>query len=93
MLQSLGDDNLILGGGGGLALLVGADYLFLSRARPENLFPGKSRTEYLFSTATNFLKSKKKKIKRGGGGSARVKKRGQDLAVHVLYNVLQTTCM
>ena len=66
------------GGGGvwGLALLVGTDYLFSSRARPENLFPGKSRTEYLFSTATNFLKSKKKKKKKnwgGGGGSARVK--------------------
>ena len=42
------------GGGGGLALLVGTDYLFSSRARPENLFPGKPRTEYLFSTATNF---------------------------------------
>ena len=48
----LGDDHLILRGGG-LALLVGTDYLFSSRARPENLFPGKSRTEYLFSTATN----------------------------------------
>ena len=62
----LGDDHLILrGGGGGLALLVGTDYLFSSQARPENLFPGKSRTEYLFSTATIFFKSKKKK---GGGG-------------------------
>ena len=57
-------------GGGGLALLVGTDYLFSSRARPENLFPGKSRTEYLFSTVTIFLKSKKKakKKKNGGGG-------------------------
>ena len=35
-------------GGGGLALLVWTDYLFSSRARPENLFPGKLRTEYLF---------------------------------------------
>ena len=52
------------GGGGGLALLVGTDYLFSSRARPENLFPSKSRTEYLFSTATIFLKSKKKKKKK-----------------------------
>ena len=52
---SLGDDHLILrGGGGGLALLVGTDYLISSHARPENLFPGKLRTEYLFSTATNF---------------------------------------
>ena len=35
----LGDDHLILrGGGGGLALLVGTDYLFSTRARPENLF-------------------------------------------------------
>ena len=42
------------GGGGGLANLVGTDYLFSSRAWPENLFPGKPRTEYLFSTATNF---------------------------------------
>ena len=69
--------------------MVGTDYLFSSRARPENLFPGKSRTEYLFSTATYFLKSKKKKkkekekMKGGGGVSARVKKRGQDMALHV----------
>ena len=56
--------------------LVGTDYLFSWRARPENLFLGKPRTEYLFSTATNFWKSKKKKKKekekkkkkRGGGG-------------------------
>ena len=60
----LGDDHLILRGG--LALLVGTGYLFSSRARLENLFPGKLRTEYLFSTATNLWKSKKKK--RGGGG-------------------------
>ena len=33
---------------------IGTDYLFSSRARPENLFPGKLRTEYLFSTARNF---------------------------------------
>ena len=75
--------------GGGLALLVGTDYLFSSRAWPENLFPGKSRTEYFFSTATHFFK----KQKEGGVVSARVKKRGQDLAFHVLHNVLQTTCM
>ena len=59
------------GGGGGLALLVGTDYLFSSHALPENLFPGKLRTEYLFSTATNFWKSKKKKKKKkkkGGRG-------------------------
>ena len=63
----LGDDHLNLrGGGGGLALLVGTDYLFSSRARPEHLYPVKSRTEYLFSIATIFLKSKKKK--RGGVG-------------------------
>ena len=49
-----GEDHLILREGGGLALLVGTDYLFSLRARPENLFPGKPRTEYLFSTATNF---------------------------------------
>ena len=69
--------------GGGLALLVGTDYLFSSRARPENLFPGKSRTEYLFSTANNFFKKQKKKKKKwwggGGGGvcSARVKKKSR----------------
>ena len=58
-------------GGGELALLVGTDYLFSSRARPGNLFLGKPRTEYLFSTATNFWKKqkkkKKKKKKKGGG--------------------------
>ena len=41
-------------GGGGLANLVGTNYLFSSRTRPENSFQGKPRTEYLFSTATNF---------------------------------------
>ena len=60
------------GGGGGLANLVGTDYIFSSQAPPENLFPGKSRTEYLFSTATNFLKSKKKKSGgRGGRGGGK----------------------
>ena len=52
--------------------MVWTDYLFSSRTRPENLFPGKSRTEYLFSTATNFLKSKKKKKNGGGGGGGGV---------------------
>ena len=63
------------GGGGGLALLVGTDYLFSSQARRENLFPGKSRTEYLFSTATILPPPQKKFKKIGGGGcsSARVK--------------------
>ena len=62
----LGDDHLILsGGGGGLALLVGTDYIFSSRARPENWFPGKPRTEYLFFNRNKFLKKKKT---RGGGG-------------------------
>ena len=46
-------------GGGGLANLVGTDYLFSSQARPENLFPGKPRTEYLFSTATKFFEKAK----------------------------------
>ena len=52
---------------GGLTDLVGTDYLFSSRARPENLFPVKPRTEYLFSTATHFGKSNKKM----GWGSVR----------------------
>ena len=59
------DNHLILRG---LANLVGTDYLFSSRVRPENLFPGKPTTEYLFSTATYFLKKTKT-----GWGSARVK--------------------
>ena len=57
--------------GGGGAGTFGRDiYLFSSRARLENLFPGKPRAEYLFSTAIN-CKAKKKK-KGGGGVSARV---------------------
>ena len=63
-------------GGGGLALLVGTDYFISSRARPENLFRGKSRTEYLFSTATNFLKSKKKKNKKKKRKPNKQKKEG-----------------
>ena len=61
-IDKLGDDHLILRGGGrgGAGTFGRTDYLFLSRARPENLFPGKSRTEYLFSTATNFFKKEKK---------------------------------
>ena len=51
--------------GRGPANLVGTDYLFSTRARPENLFPGKPKTEYLFSTAANFWKSDKTKM--GGG--------------------------
>ena len=61
--------------GAGLVLLVGEDYLFSSPARPENLFPGKPRTEYLFSTQQIFEKAKKKK-KRGGGGLVRGFSRG-----------------
>ena len=57
--------------------MVGKDYLYSSRTRPENLFPGISRTDYLFVTATNFLKSqKKKKKKMGGGGAVRGLSRG-----------------
>ena len=36
----LGDEQLDSEGRGGLALLVGTDYLFSSRTRPEYLFPG-----------------------------------------------------
>ena len=53
--------------GGGMANLIGTDYLFSSRARPENLFPGKPSTEYFFSTVQNFYEKAKKKVKRGGG--------------------------
>ena len=60
------------GGGGGLANLVGTDSLFSSRARPENLFPGKPRTEYLFSTKEVFEKAKRKGgIVRGLGKDGR----------------------
>ena len=64
---------MILRGGGGLALLVGTDYLFSSRAWPENLFPGKPRTEYfqpqqIFEKAKKKKKKKKKKRKKRGGG-------------------------
>ena len=47
-------------GGGGLAK-AGTDYLFSAWARSENWFPRIPRPEYLFSSATNFWKSKKKK--------------------------------
>ena len=60
------------GGGGGLAILVGTYYLFSSRAWPENLFPGKPRTECLFSTAKFFWKSKTKIRKKREGVSAGV---------------------
>ena len=54
----------------------GPDYLFSSRVRPENLFPGKPRTEYLFSTTTFFFKKQKKKTKnKGGGGGVLVHRR------------------
>ena len=68
-----------------MALLVGTDYLFSSRVRPENLFPGKPRIEYLFSTTT---KSKQKEKKGGGVGGGGVLVRGfsrggQDMAFYV----------
>ena len=60
--------------GGGLANMVGTDYLFSPWVRLENVFPGKPKTEYLFSTATIFFKKAKKKGLewglRGGGGGA-----------------------
>ena len=63
-------------GGGGLVNLVGTEYLFTSWARLENLFQGKPRTEYLFSTATNFWKSKKKKKKNKKNKKKKNKKGG-----------------
>ena len=45
-----------VGVGGGLANLVGTDYVFIACARPENLFSGKPRPKYLFLSATKFLK-------------------------------------
>ena len=74
------------GGGGGWHFWSGQSIYFhhgLGRVKRDRIF--------IFNR-NNFLKSKKKKME-GGGGSARVKKRGQNLAVHVLHNVLQTTCM
>ena len=66
----LRDDHLILRGGG-LAHLVGEDYLFSSNARPEYLFPGSRGQNIYFQPQQIFEKAKKKK--RGGGGvSARV---------------------
>ena len=61
------------GGGGGLEFLVGTDYLFSSRAWPENLFPGKPRTEYLFSKPQQIFEKATKKcvcvcVCGGGGG-------------------------
>ena len=69
MPQTRRDENTLRGRpfdyeGAGLAILVGEDYLFSSRARPENLFPGKARTEYLFY----YEKAKKKKENKKGGG-------------------------
>ena len=50
------------GGGGGLANLVVADYLFSSRAWPENLFPGKPKTSNIYFQSQHiFGKSEKKK--------------------------------
>ena len=60
----LGDDHLIMRGGG-LALLVREDYLFSSRARPENLFPGKPEDRIFIFNRNKFLKNQK--IKKGGG--------------------------
>ena len=37
-------------GGGGADTSIGTDYLFSSRARPENLFPGKSSRECVLRT-------------------------------------------
>ena len=66
------DDHLILwGGGGDWQIWSGQIIYFHHGARPENLFPRKLRTEYLFSIATNFCISKKKKmvcVCVGGGG-------------------------
>ena len=63
---------------GGLALLVGTDYLFSSRAQPENYFRVNPGQNIIFNH-NNFLKKQKKKKKKkkmgggGGGCSPRVK--------------------
>ena len=52
-------------GGGGLANLIGTDYLF-TPAWPENLFSGKRKTEYSFIHFQPQQLFEKQK-KRGGG--------------------------
>ena len=59
--NNLGDDPLILrGGGGGLALLVGTDYLFSSRDRPENYFRVYRGPNIYFKQQQIFETAKKK---------------------------------
>ena len=66
-----------VGGGGGwqIGKLGRNRYIFSPRARLENLFLGKPRTEYLFPTSPYFCKAKKKRKKKeryggeGGGES------------------------
>ena len=70
-----------------MALLVGTDYLFSYRARPENLFPGKLRTEYQFSTATNFSKSPPPQ-KKGEGWVVRELRRGGRRFADYLHIIL-----
>ena len=63
---------------GGLAYLVGTDFVFLAWACPENLISGIQRPEYLFSSAIKFWKSNKKKITKGGGFGMMVQKGGRN---------------
>ena len=84
-------------GGGGLEFLVGTDYLFLSRAWPENLFPGKPRTEYLFSKPQQIFEKATKNVcvcVGGGGGGVMLgfSTGGMTwLSMFNLHNFLQTT--
>ena len=52
--------------GGGLAQLVGEDYSFSSRARPENLFQSKPGGQNIYFQPQQIFEKAKKK-KRGGG--------------------------
>ena len=68
-MSCLGDDHLILrGGGGGGAGTFGRDRLFIFITGSAGKFISELIEEYLFSSATNFFKSQKNKQTKGGGG-------------------------
>ena len=86
----LGDNHLILRGGG--AGIFGRDRLVIfSTGSARKFISGYIEDRIFIFNRNKFFKTKKKWG--GGRGSARDKKRRQDLAVNVLHHVMQSTCM
>ena len=89
----LGDDHLILRGGGGGWHFWSGKIIYFHHVLGRKIYFRVNRGQNIyFQPQQIFEKAKKKKKKQRGGGLVRGFSRGgQDMVFYVLHNVLQTT--